>query len=140
MTMHSFLVASFLALCCLGCGRNGYAELGLIDVNGLVTLDGAPLSGAKVTFEGEDKRQAIGITDTQGRYELLYDSQTGGATPGLKTVRVTTADLNFEGGGLAEGAPEAKERIPARYNSASGLKAQVSAAKRTFDFELKSKP
>jgi hypothetical protein len=123
-----------------GCGGDGYSELGLVPVSGTVTLDGQPLAGAKVSFEGDDKRVAIGTTDAAGRYTLMYDSQTPGATPGPKVVRITTADAEAEGGGAAEGAAPVKETIPARYNTQSELTADVSAGKTTFDFVLKSKP
>ncbi|HEY2412610.1 MAG TPA: carboxypeptidase regulatory-like domain-containing protein [Pirellulaceae bacterium] len=122
-----------------GCGKSGYAELGLVDVSGAVTLDNKPLAGAKVAFEGDDKRSAIGTTDSSGKYALMYDSQTRGTTPGAKIVRITTAEVG-EGGGAAEGAVVAKESLPARYNQKSELKADVSAANKTFNFDLKSAP
>jgi hypothetical protein len=135
-----FLGYGCLALAFAGCANDGYSELGLVPVAGKVTLDGKPLAGAKVTFEGEDKRAAIGVTDSAGRYALMYDSLTPGATPGPKTVRITSADVEVEGGGAAEGAAVAKETVPARYNATSELKADVAAGKKTFDFELRSGP
>jgi hypothetical protein len=131
---------SLLLLISVGCGRSGYAELGLVELSGVVTLDGAPLEGAKVSFESDDKRRAIGVTDASGRYALMYDSEMPGVTPGSKTVRITTADLGVEGDGFAEGASPAKERVPARYNTDSTLKADVSTSKNTFNFDLKSAP
>jgi hypothetical protein len=124
----------------LGCVSDGYSELGLVDVSGVVKLDGQPLSGAQVAFEDEEKRVSTGVTDASGRYALMYDSQTPGTPPGKKIVRITTAATDAEGGGAAEGAATAKEIIPSRYNSKSELKADVSASNRTFDFDLQSKP
>jgi hypothetical protein len=123
-----------------GCAKDGYSELGLVEVTGTVTLDGQPLPGAKVSFEGDDKRTAIGITNANGKYDLMYDSETRGTMPGPKTVRITTADVDVEGGGAGEGTAPVKESIPARYNQKSELKADVSSANRTFDFDLKSTP
>lgn len=112
-----------------------------MDVSGKVTLDGQPLANANVVFKSADKRTASGVTDGTGTYKLMYDSETTGVTPGPKTVRITVADVGVEGGGAAEGAPPAgEERIPAKYNRQSELKADVTAANRTFDFELKSTP
>jgi hypothetical protein len=55
------------ALCLLmlaGCsGDGGYGELDLIDVTGTVTLDGAPLAGAKVRFEDASRSGSEAITD-----------------------------------------------------------------------------
>ena len=140
LRLFRMLSVDLMLLGIVGCGHSGYAELGLVEVSGLVTLDGAPLPGAKISFEGEDLRKAIGVSDAAGRFRLMYDSRQPGVTPGLKTVRITTADFEFEGDGPPEGAPEAVERIPARYNSASELKADVSTARRTFNFDLQSKP
>jgi hypothetical protein len=122
-----------------GCSNSGYSELGLVDVTGTVTLDGKPLPGAKVAFESDDKRCAMGTTDSSGRYTLMYDSQTRGTTPGPKIVRITTVELG-EGGGAAEGAAAPKETLPPRYNQKSELKADVSASNKTFNFDLKSAP
>jgi hypothetical protein len=134
------LTFGMLLLAVAGCGSDGYSELGLVPVAGSVTLDGKPLVGAKVSFEGEDKRAAIGKNDSAGHYTLMYDSQTPGAMPVAKVVRITTVDADVEGGGAAEGAAVAKETVPARYNSKSALKADVSAGQKAFDFELKSTP
>jgi hypothetical protein len=136
--MLRFFIVCAIAGALGGCAKSGYGELGLLPVSGTVTLDGKPLSGAKVAFEGEDKRTAIGTTDSAGHYTLMYDSQTPGVTPGPKTVRITTADVEVEGGGAAEGAAATKETVPARYNQQSTLKADVSASQTKFDFDLKT--
>ena len=134
-----FLCASLL-LAHAGCQNSGYAELGLVEVSGTIKLDGKPLPSAKVAFESEDKRSSIGITDSSGNYTLDYDSQTKGAPPGPKIVRITSAAAEVEGGGASEGAPAAKETIPARYNTQSTLKADVSASNKTFNFDLTTTP
>lgn len=136
---YAHLVIALLVFTC-GCADDGYGELGLVPVSGVVTLDGSPLSGAQVSFEGQDKRLATGTTDASGKYVLMYDSQTPGAMPGPKTVRITTAAAEVEGGGAAEGATVAKERIPPHYNAKSELKAEVSTSNKTFNFDLKSAP
>jgi hypothetical protein len=133
------LAAALWVVALTGCQRDGYGELGLVEATGTVTLDGKPLPKAKVSFEGDDKRSAVGTTDAAGRYVLMYDSQTRGTTPGKKTVRITLVEAG-EGGGAAEGAAALKEPIPPRYNRQSELKADVSASNKTFNFDLKSAP
>jgi hypothetical protein len=140
MQSWSWTSVGWLMLALLGCARDPYAELGLVEVTGIVTLDGRPLAGAKVCFEADDKRQAIGRTNATGAYQLMYDSRTPGVMPGKNTVRITTADADVEGDGLAEGAVAAKETVPERYNTQSELTANVSGAKATLDFHLKSAP
>jgi hypothetical protein len=137
--MSSIAIVGFL-LFLSGCGHDGYAELGLVPVTGTVTLDDKPLADAKVVFEDSELRQATGTTDDSGNYTLMYDSNTPGATPGPKTVRITLVNVQEEGGGAAEGAVPAKETIPARYNIRSELKADVSSSAKVFSFDLKSTP
>jgi hypothetical protein len=140
--MRSLLLAASLFIFLLaGCQPDGYSELGLIEVTGKVALDGQPLAGANVVFESADKRTSTGITDSSGSYTLMYDSETPGATPGPKIVRITTANVGVEGGGAAEGAaPAGQERLPTKYNRQSELTADVSASNKTFNFDLKSTP
>jgi hypothetical protein len=133
------LASAFLA----GCTADEYRELGLIDVSGTVTLDGKPLPGAKVSFVSDDKRSAIGVTDSSGHYKLMYDSKRAGAMPGPKIVRITQADVageSTDANAPTSGEGAVKEPIPARYNRNSELKADVSPATKTFDFPLKSLP
>lgn len=135
------LLAISLISLLLGCGpKDGYAELGLVEVTGTVTLDGKPLPQAKVTFESDDKRLATGVTDSAGHYALMYDSETRGCLPGPKTVRITTGAADVEGGGAAEGSTSGKQTLPARFNTNSELKADVSAAQKTINFDLTSAP
>ena len=135
-----FLLA-WLGLC--GCAADEYRDLKLVEVSGTVTLDGQPLAGAKVSFFGDDKRDAIGVTDANGRYILMYDSKKAGATQGAKVVRITQADVDVEGANPdppTSGEGAVKEPIPARYNRNSELKADVTPSNKTFDFALKSSP
>ncbi len=123
----------------LGCAdEEGYDKLELIDVTGKVTLDGAPLTGARIVFEALDKSGAEGITDAEGKYRLMYDAQHPGCQAGLKTVRITTAALVDEGADPDN--PMAGEKIPEQYNRASRLTADISSNNRSFVFDLKSSP
>jgi hypothetical protein len=131
-----------------GCGerQTDYSELNLVDVTGRVTMDGQPLAGVSVRFEGPPSRFASGQTDAAGQYRLMYDSNQAGCTPGEKTVRIVAGSA--EGGeesAPVEGPdgqvlPPASQQIPSQYNSDSKLTANVSPTSRTFDFDLKSKP
>ncbi|MBC7818331.1 MAG: carboxypeptidase regulatory-like domain-containing protein, partial [Planctomycetaceae bacterium] len=107
-----------LAGCCLlwlaGCGvapSPNYAKVNLLSVSGAVTLDGNPLPEAVVTFDSEDGQFSYGLTDSGGRFSLRFDSVKSGATPGKKTVRISTTrkilGLNTEEeGGGEEGSSE----------------------------------
>ncbi|WP_425615645.1 carboxypeptidase regulatory-like domain-containing protein [Anatilimnocola sp. NA78] len=143
LTLFAVLAAVVLA----GCRSEGphYGELGLVDVTGNVTMDGQPLAGVTVRFEGPPNRFADGKTDAAGNYRLMYDSNQAGCMPGEKIVRIlTSGGEGSDEGGPIEG-PDGKvvappSSIPAAYNSASQLTANVSSSSKSFDFALKSKP
>lgn len=149
-----------LAGCCLlwlaGCGvapAPNYGKVTLLSVSGTVTLDGKSLPDAVVTFDAVDGQFSYGLTDSNGRFALQFDSVKSGATPGTKTVRISTTrkimGLNTEDeeGGEESGRENAEptkaarpsELVPARYNKKSELSVEVTPAKTHFDFSLVSK-
>lgn len=96
-------------------------------VSGAVTLDGDPIDKGSITFFApDDVSRGIQASTSikNGKYELLV-------TPGKKKVKISK---------VAEIRPDVFENIvPAKYNSATTLEADVSAGNQQFDFELKSK-
>lgn len=115
-------------------GGRGWPELA--DVSGVVTLDGAPLDGATVTFqplpgEGEDADNhvsaSVGLTDNEGRYTLMYVKDAAGAALGRHQVTISAPMSN------------GRERLPRRYNSASELIFEVQSGSNEKNFELASK-
>jgi hypothetical protein len=133
----------------LGCGgapTADYEKLGLVDISGTVTLDGAPLADAVVMFEAPDTTFCYGTTDAQGRYVLKLNSEKMGVIPGPKIVRIsTTASTGEEeGGGAAEEVdPDAaggnrEEKVPACYHKDSKLTVTVADSDPELDFDLQS--
>ncbi len=154
LAMYS-LCAMLTLVLVAGCSeeRIDYSSVDLINASGKVTLDGAPLAGAVITFETADGLMSYGMTNDSGTYTLQFDSVKNGVTPGKKTVRISTTrkilGLNAaEGEGGQEGGedegsesqPQAKavEKVPAKYNSTSELTVDVTAGQTTYDFDLKS--
>ena len=123
------MAATCLAILLLsGCGRGDRPPLGT--VSGTVTLDGKPLTGARLIFEpAAGGRASTGLTDDKGRYELIYIRKDKGAKVGAHLVRISIADSDA---GNAE-------LLPDRYNSRSVLKAEVKQGHNTVDFPLASK-
>ncbi len=109
-----------------GCSRGDRPELA--PVCGTVTLDGKPLERATVVFQPGEGKSSRGVTDKQGRYELIYLRDIMGAKPGKHTVGITTAD----------GETVVDETLPARYNRETELAAQVDPGGATIDFPLQS--
>ena len=87
---HDRVVLILLGLALAGCGGPDVKRVPLVRVRGVVTLDGTPLEKAVVVFESADGSFSYAETDSRGRYDLWFDSQTRGVTPGAKTVRIST--------------------------------------------------
>jgi hypothetical protein len=129
-------VAACSLLVAAGCNTRPKGMPDLAPVKGTVTLDGQPLAQVDVTFFSEVGGQvAGGSTDDSGAYELRFSGKHMGAKIGPNTVRITTPLQEIPG------APAWKEKVPARYNTKSELKADVKPGSEpnTIDFELKSK-
>lgn len=141
------LVLSGLVLCASGCSSSDQPELG--QVTGTITMDGKPLTGVAVVFQPENGRPARGMTDAEGKYELVYIRQTKGSKVGPNRVEIAPSEEGEEseetevGDGEAQTAPKksksGKPTVPARYNTKSELKVEVVSGKNTFDFQLESK-
>lgn len=120
----------WLTLALAGCGGAPAADLpNLAQVDGIVLLDGQPLSGARVLFEPQQSGStSSAMTDDQGRYEVWYGNGEPGAALGSHTVRIFKMD--------GDAGPEL---LPARYNERSELTATVGPGENAVDFRLVSR-
>lgn len=114
-----------LALALAGCGSSQFGG-----VHGRVTLDGEPLAGATVEFSPEGGSPAYGVTDQDGKYQLLFSSEQQGAPIGTNRVRITSFN---------EAEPRIKERVPLKYNRKSELTRDVGRGQQEFNFDLSTK-
>jgi hypothetical protein len=105
-------------------------------VTGTVTFDGKPLANAGVEFLPEDgSRSSFGETDASGKYELKFSASAIGAIPGKHKVVIRTG--SSDDGVDRESSGGKKETLPARYNSASELTAELKGGNNVVDFDLK---
>ncbi len=123
-----------ISLIGLGCGRQGSDQPDLGYVQGTVTLDGKPLVGVIVVFTPEKGRQSTGLTDVDGKYNLMYMYHSKGAKLGKHTIGFASAEA-------AEGDSPQAAAIPAKYayGTDTGLKEEVKEGNNTFNFALTSK-
>ena len=98
------------------CGGSGPQP---VRVSGRVTLDGAPLAGAYVSFQprrDQPNAAATGsyaTTSADGSFHLkLLQPKISGALPGLHRVRITTSRPLDP---AREDSPTTQERVPLRY-------------------------
>lgn len=118
----------------IGCGGPEGPELA--PVQGVVTLNGAPLEFAQVMFTPSDEqgRTAIAKTDAEGKYTLAYTSKSDGALLGSHSVTISkivylTDDPDDPG----------TEVLQRKYQQPGTLSADVTQADYVFDFEVEAK-
>ena len=119
------LWALFMAALFSGCSNGDRPPLG--QVSGTVTLDGEPLYGVIVMFKPDEGRPATGVTDAEGKYQLVYRYGVNGAKIGPNTI-------SFAYPTGESGAP-----IPEKYAGKTTLKEEVKSGSNTFNFALSSK-
>ena len=114
-----------------GCGDKGPE---VARVSGRVTLDGAPLAGARIQFQPEASGSpSYGATDPDGHYVLGYKRGQPGALIGWHTIQIKRGARDDADN---KSKPQA---LPARYNTASELRAEVKAGEdNVVDFKLTS--
>ncbi len=122
-----------LVLAVVGCSSRPAGQPEIAPVSGRVTLDGQPLGGVSVVFESERGVLSFGNTDDQGRYTVSYIRAARGAGVGRNVVRISVPTIG-------PSSPLRKDRIPAIYNTASTLTADVTKGSNVLDFALQSHP
>ncbi|MEZ6064576.1 MAG: carboxypeptidase-like regulatory domain-containing protein [Planctomycetaceae bacterium] len=132
------LACGVLVSAALGCGGGATDTPELGEVSGVVTLDGAALEGATITFQPEEGRASIGVSDASGAYTLVYTDELNGAKVGRHTVTITTARDRSGGEGDQPLVESRKELLPAIYHSATNLQEEVKAGSQEINFTLQS--
>ena len=126
-------VGAIVVVCLLAAGCGGRGDIGR--VSGTVTLDGAPLAEALVTFQptaGGPPSRAW--TDASGRYELRYSRTRDGAKEGDHEVTITTLDKGNPDADPPR--PPRPEQVPDCYNRRTTLTAHVVRGGSRIDFQL----
>lgn len=115
----------------VGCGEK---RPPLAPVSGTVTLDGDPLPDVSVEFYPEaGGRPGRGVTDADGKYELVFDSGVRGGQVGMNKVTITTMWPD------GEPPPGQTDPVLPKYNSKSTLTEEIVKGQNVIDFSLDSK-
>lgn len=127
MFRHSFLILPILFI--VGCAGPEHAE-----VEGKVTLKGAPLANIKVVFmaeytQGTKAPYTFAFTDADGRFRLRTVKGKDGAVVGY--YRVVLQDIQSK--------PGVPSRLPRQYETANETplkNVQVQSGTQSLNFEL----
>ena len=106
-------------------------------VSGQVTLDGAPLDDANISFVPRDggQKQAGWATISGGHYAIPETSRLG---TGAFRVEIRALRATGEKSSDPSMIPS-KEIIPPKYNTRSELSAEIKPGPNRADFSLKTK-
>ena len=124
-----------------------YAALGLVQISGAITVDGAPLSNARVRLETtEDATYSEGITNVSGRYSMIFDSDTAGVIPGKKrvillpggTAKEESSDEDPDQGVDSTSVQTAGVAIPKCYGPDSKVMVEVTKSDSSFNIDFRS--
>ena len=144
----SRFVVIVLCVAMSGCG-GGSDGPPLGRVKGTVTYQGQPLKNATVVFlpNQQGVRLASGVTDNNGRFELMTDVPGDGVVLGKHRVTITaraaeqplTQEQQTTMLLAGQSLPSGKPLIPEKYFQfeTSGLSAEIKAGSNTTDFDLK---
>ncbi len=151
-----WLVVTIFATCSLaGCGGDG-STTQTEHVEGVVTLDGTPVSDATVTFAPVDEKKGVmatGTTDEEGRYTLtIIRGEAGAGTAageyyvGVVKNKLPPEDPDTDDPNYGKEDPNPYDDpkityiVPQKYNDPqkSGIKATVEAGKEN-DIPIKLK-
>jgi hypothetical protein len=132
MSWNRRIALFLLPMLCLtlsGCGRRALPPT--YPVHGSVTLDQKPVSGGMITFASSETGDLQAIPIENGKYE-------GQARAGKRRVEIRAYPPRQ--GPIAPMDPPPANYIPAQYNSATTLSAEVTPqGPNQFNFELKSR-
>jgi len=150
MSLLRLSLAGCAALVTLASGCGKPKPPPVVEVSGIVRLDGKPLKNVVVTFvpvgELGLECQASGVTDEAGRYSLTCGGRSG-ACAGENQVTITEAEIPARLKGEDLKVQEELARylrdqggrpLPPLYSNLaqSPLKVNVSASQREYDLEL----
>jgi hypothetical protein len=112
-----------------GCGASGPPTPKLVEASGTVLMKGVPLEGARVQFIPQTGAGSVGMTDSQGRFKLMYNGTVSGVVPGNNIIRISK--MTGEAG---------DELVPAKYNTSTKLYLEVKdPGPNDFKIELDGK-
>ena len=124
-----FCLAATVLLLISGCGSESVPDeySGPPSVSGTVTLDGAPVAAATVSFETSESGPFQAITNASGQFAFENEETT--PPLGKYLVRITRS----AGSGAAGSESDS---LPARYNSTTELIVDVMSGQNPIDFPL----
>jgi hypothetical protein len=140
LACRSFFTRSFALVALTLAGCSGQESLATVD--GIVRLDGRPLTTGTVRFVPPAGRVATGEIQSDGSFRLGTYGQSDGALLGMHKVAIIAYQTGGDGRPAYEsGAQANKPLVPQRYMApgTSGLTFEVKPGKNQANLELTSR-
>lgn len=142
--ISGFITLSVL-LALAGCSQGDYPEMAR--VTGTVTYKGKPVPNMMVNFMPTEGRPSWGKTDSEGRFEMVYDADYMGVKTGHHKVYFTPPATTIDGGtsqasrkAIASAAgltPEELAHIREKYGSEEATQLEVDIKEDPAVLDLK---
>ena len=114
-----------------------------VPAEGVVTLDGASVADATVTFIADSGTfNASAVTDKDGKFAMRAFEEKTGAVPGSYKVAINKTIVESRDGKQGESEVNLKQGLPMKYSNflTSGITIQLGeAGDKNIKYELKSK-
>ncbi len=143
MKSGTWTAVALLAVCVLAGCESGPQLPKTVPAEGVVTLDGQPVSDVTIIFIAEvGTYNATAVTDAQGKFALKAFPEKSGAVPGKYKVEMTKTIVEKATPKKDEPNVNLKFGLPKKYAniSTSGLAKEITeAGDKDIKFELSSK-
>ena len=114
-----------------------------VPAEGVVTLDGAPVADATITFIADvGTYNASAVTDKEGKFAMKAFEEKKGAVAGSYKVSINKTIVESREGGKGESDVNLKQGLPMKYSNflTSDLTIKLGeAGDKSIKYELKSK-
>lgn len=125
-----------------GC-NSGAGLPATVSAEGTVTLDGAPVADATITFIADvGSYNASAVTDKEGKFAMKAFEEKKGAVPGAYKVAINKTIVESRSGKQGESDVNLKQGLPMKYSNflTSDLTIQLgNAGDKNIKYELTSK-
>lgn len=126
-----FCLATFATLL-VGC--NSSRDGSVVAVEGVVTFEGKPVPGMRISFQPDEGRASAGVTSEDGSFEMFLTRDKKGVQVGLHQVRLNWSPKDEESPLTPE--DPVVEDVLAYFEEKGPLEIEIQQPKRDLRIEL----
>lgn len=127
------VLLGFVAWAVLGCSQG----TDVVAVRGKLTRNGKPLPNFAITFHPDKGRTSVAVTDSDGRFEMVYTLDRKGVVRGKHKVYVLYAPQGTTYTPDLSGVPADMKEIQEKYGTHQTTQYEIEIDKPQKDLEIK---